>query len=126
MMKEVKYFRCTVCGNLVEKIIEGVGTMVCCNQDMVLLEANVTDGATEKHVPAVTIENGVVTAVVGEVEHPMLPEHYIQFISIVTEDGIYRKDLKPGDAPKVELTTDAKVLEVYEYCNLHGLWKIVL
>ena len=122
-MNNVKYYRCNVCGNLVEKIADGPGTMVCCNEEMELLIANTVDAAVEKHIPVVTVENGTITVVVGEVEHPMLPEHHIGWISMITDDGIYRKDLVAGDAPKANFKTDAKLLDVYAWCNLHGLWK---
>ena len=63
--------------------------------------------------------------VVGEVSHPMLEEHFIEWITLNTNKGVYRKELNPGDEPKAEfcLTEGEAVEEVYAYCNLHGLWK---
>lgn len=92
------------------------------------LKANTTDGAKEKHVPVVDVKDGVVNVVVGSVLHPQTPEHLIEFIVVVTTNGVYRKDLTPEDEPKASfaLLPGEKVLEVYEYCNLHGLWKVVL
>lgn len=92
------------------------------------LKANTTDGTKEKHVPVVEVKDGVVNVVVGSVLHPQTPEHLIEFILVVTTNGVYRKDLKPTDEPKASfaLKADEKVIEVYEYCNLHGLWKVVL
>ncbi len=92
------------------------------------LKANTTDGAKEKHVPVVEVKDGLVNVVVGSVIHPQTEEHLIEFIVVVTNNGVYRKDLKPNDEPKASfaLKADEKVIEVYEYCNLHGLWKIVL
>ena len=85
-----------------------------------------SDGALEKHVPVVKIEGNKVTVTVGSVEHPMLDAHYIEWIAIETEKGAQRKVLKPGDKPVLEfmLTDDDKFVAAYEYCNLHGLWKV--
>ncbi len=92
------------------------------------LKANTTDGAKEKHVPVVEVKDNVVEVVVGSVLHPQTPEHLIEFILVVTTNGTYRKDLSSEDEPKASfaLLPDEKVLEVYEYCNLHGLWKVTL
>ena len=86
---------------------------------------NTTDGAHEKHVPVVTVDGNQVTVTVGSVEHPMQPEHYIEWIALKTKAGNQRKALKPGDAPKAvfAITDGDEVEAVYAYCNLHGLWK---
>ena len=62
---------------------------------------------------------------VGSVEHPMLPEHYIEWISLQTKAGNQRKPLQPGQAPKAcfSLCEGDEVEAVYAYCNLHSLWK---
>ena len=83
-----------------------------------------TDGAYEKHVPAVTVNGNSVKVQIGEVEHPMVEAHFIQFIVLETANGYQIKNLKAGDAPVAEFTVaaDDKAVAVYEYCNLHGLW----
>ena len=55
----------------------------------------------------------------------MMDAHYIQWIQLQTNQGIQRKNLTPQDEPKAEfaLTDGEQVEAVYEYCNLHGLWK---
>lgn len=123
-----EFFRCDICGNLIGMIHDSGVPMICCGQEMTLLTANTSDGAQEKHVPFVTVEGDTVKVQIGEVEHPMLPEHYIQWIYIKTEQGGQRKELKPGDAPRAEfkLAGGDKLVEVYEYCNIHGLWKKVM
>lgn len=128
MNKEQKFFICKHCGNLVGMIFSSGVPMVCCGEKMTELVANTTDAATEKHVPVVTVEGNTVTAVVGSVEHPMLPEHYIQWIYLLTTTGGHRTALQPGEAPKTVFTLqdDEKPVAVYEYCNLHGLWKTEL
>ena len=84
-----------------------------------------TDAAVEKHVPAVTVEGNIVKVAVGEVEHPMMDAHYIEFVAVETGKGFQIKFLKPGEAPKAEfvLADGETLVATYEYCNLHGLWK---
>lgn len=89
------------------------------------LTPNTTDAAGEKHVPVITTNGNEVTITVGSVEHPSLPEHFITFILLETSTGIHTKWLKPGDKPEASfvLVEGEKVINAYEYCNLHGLWK---
>jgi len=90
------------------------------------LKANTTDAATEKHVPVVEKDGDTTVVKVGSVAHPMTDEHYIMWIAAVTENGIFRKALKPGDKPETSFCCIGKVVAYYEYCNLHGLWKVAL
>lgn len=120
------FYRCDKCGNFVTFLGEKTSaTPVCCGQEMTELKANTTDAATEKHVPEVTVDGNTVKVVVGSVEHPMLEEHHIAFIVVETDKGFHKKDLVVGERPAAdfELTADEKPIAVYEYCNLHGLWK---
>lgn len=107
---------------MVALIKKGGGTLVCCGQDMTKLNANTTDAAQEKHVPAITKEGGKIKVAVGSTLHPMLPEHHIEWIALVAGDKVEIKFLKPGEEPKAEFDA-VESGEVYEYCNLHGLWK---
>ena len=63
------------------------------------LKAGVTDAAVEKHVPVYTIEGSHVHVVFGETKHPMIEEHFIEWITLNTNQGIYRKQLNPGQEP---------------------------
>ncbi|MCR4754316.1 MAG: desulfoferrodoxin FeS4 iron-binding domain-containing protein [Lachnospiraceae bacterium] len=120
----MKFYRCEHCGNIVIKLHDSGVPVVCCGQPMTELVPGATDGAYEKHVPAVTVDGSVIKVQVGEVEHPMMEEHYIQFIVLETSTGYQIKNLKAGDKPVAEFTLAAgdKAIAVYEYCNLHGLW----
>ena len=86
---------------------------------------NTTDGAYEKHVPVIEQTGDHVTVKVGSVEHPMLEAHSIQWIALETKQGMQRKPLAPGKAPKASfaLAEGDEAVAAYEYCNLHGLWK---
>lgn len=123
-MKEIKFFICEHCKNLVEAINSSGVPMKCCGQNMTELIPGTTDAALEKHAPVVKVEGNTVKAYVGEVTHPMTQEHFIQWIYLKTDKGGYRRDLTPDDEPCAVFTlTDEKPVAVYEYCNLHGLWK---
>ncbi len=121
----LKIFKCNVCGNIVILTVEGGGKLVCCGQDMTLLEPNTSEGAGEKHLPDVTVEGNKVLVKVGSVAHPMLPAHYIQFVVLETSKGYKVAKLSPGEAPETAfvLSEGEEAVAAYEYCNLHGLWK---
>lgn len=123
MAKTLEVYKCEKCGNIVEVLQGGSCTPVCCGEPMKLLKENTTDGAKEKHVPVVEKIEGGYRVTVGSVEHPMTPEHYIQFIELVTPDGVLRRNLTPEDKPVAEFKTDATDVYAREYCNLHGLWR---
>lgn len=124
MTKLNEIYKCNVCGNLVEMVGTGVGTLVCCQQDMELLEAKSKDEGLEKHVPMVEKTEKGVKIKVGDVEHPMDGDHYITFIEVLLDGKVYRKELKPGDKPEMEVCcVEPGSLTAREYCNLHGLWQ---
>ena len=121
----MKILRCESCGKIVMMVKDSACPTKCCGEPMVELVPNTTDAAQEKHVPVVTVAGNQVTVTVGSVEHPMLEEHFIQWIILETSEGIQKKDLKPGQKPTATcaLTDGETALAAYEYCNLHGLWK---
>lgn len=116
-------YKCSICGNIVEVVNAGAGELVCCGQPMTHIVENTVDAAKEKHVPVVEKVEGGVLVKVGEVEHPMIETHYIQWIEILTSNKVYRKYLKPGEKPEALFMIDEEVVAAREYCNLHGLWK---
>ena len=121
----MKFYRCEICGNIITKLNDSGVPVVCCGKPMTELVPGAVDAAQEKHVPAVTVSGNKVTVQVGEVEHPMLDEHYIEWIAIRTTFGNQRKALKPEQAPKAQfaLLPGEELVEAYAYCNLHDLWK---
>lgn len=122
---EQKFYICSHCGKIIAVVKESGVPVMCCGQKMTEIIPGSVDAAAEKHVPAYTVENNVVTVNVGSAEHPMLPEHYIEWVSLQTKQGNQRKALKPGDKPRIcfALCDGDEVEAVYAYCNLHGLWK---
>ena len=121
----MKFYKCEICGKIVAMVKETPVDTMCCGQAMRELVPGTTDGAAEKHVPVYTVEGNTVKVKVGSAEHPMTDAHHIEWIAIETENGNQRKELKPGDKPEATfaLVPRDKVKSVYEYCNIHGLWK---
>lgn len=118
-----RFYICRHCGNLVGMIHDAGVPLVCCGEKMEALVPNTTEASGEKHLPVVTVEDGRITVNVGSDNHPMLPEHFIQWVYVQTENGGQRKAFKPGDDPKVTFSLEHdKAVAVYAYCNLHGLW----
>ncbi|MBQ2834680.1 MAG: desulfoferrodoxin [Clostridia bacterium] len=121
-MKE-KFYICRRCGNLIGKITDSGVPVVCCGQKMEALVPNTVEASSEKHLPFVTVKDGAINVNVGSVNHPMAPEHYIEWVYLQTETGGQRKAFKPGDEPNVTFCLNGeKAIAVYAYCNLHGLW----
>ena len=122
----MQFYKCEKCGKILALVQASKCEMVqCCHQPMTIMQANESDAATEKHVPVIKQDGNLVTVSVGEVEHPMMDEHYIQWIVLQTKQGNQRKELKPGDKPQAvfAIVDGDEILGAYEYCNLHGLWK---
>ncbi|WP_195450393.1 MULTISPECIES: desulfoferrodoxin family protein [unclassified Anaeromassilibacillus] len=124
MSKEVKFYICKHCGNIVGLIHDSGVPLVCCGEKMSELVPNTTEGATEKHLPVVEMDGNVVKVSVGSVEHPSTEEHYIAWVYLQTAHGGQRKAIQPGEKPEVSFALqDDELIAVYAYCNLHGLWK---
>ena len=122
---EMKFYRCEHCGNIIAMVKNSGVPVMCCGQKMTEIVPGTTDAAVEKHVPVYEVKGNMLYVTVGEVEHPMAEEHYIEWIAVQTTSGNQRKSLKPGDVPKVAfaLVDGDEVEAVYAYCNLHSLWK---
>ena len=115
-------YKCEICGNIVEVLHNEAGVLVCCGKPMILLKENSTDAAQEKHVPVIEKTGDGYRVTVGSVPHPMLDEHYIEWIALCADGVTHRKFLKPGDEPVAEFCVSAEKVTAHEYCNLHGLW----
>lgn len=125
MTNLMELYKCEICGNIIEVVYPGYGTLVCCSQPMVnLIEHGDDETAQEKHVPVLTIGDGEKIIRVGSLPHPMEPEHYIMFIEAISENKVWmkRKYLKPGDEPSLKFGDDGDKMITRELCNIHGLW----
>ena len=117
-------------GQAVIEVIGGVHqeNFQCCQKPMGLLEATMTEGASEKHLPQVTVQGNEVRVCVGSAPHPMTKEHSIQWIYLQTEKGCQRRNLKPDEAAEVTFLVAGgdRPVAVSAYCNHHGFWKTEL
>ena len=116
------FYHCEICGQVVTIARAGSTSLTCCGQQMNLLEAKTSGAGEEKHIPVIVPNADSTTIKVGEVPHVMTSEHYISFVEVVTKDGkIGRAQL--SDVPEAVFNIKAdEITQVYEYCNLHGLW----
>ncbi|MCE1247053.1 MAG: desulfoferrodoxin [Firmicutes bacterium] len=123
MAEKLQVFKCEKCGLIVEVLHDGKGTLVCCNEPMKNMVENTVDAAKEKHVPVVEKTEHGIKVKVGEVAHPMMDTHWIEWIEVIADGKAYRQFLNPGDVPEAVFCVNAEKFSVREYCNLHGLWK---
>ena len=123
-MKNSKFYICPHCGNISEMVHDTGVSLHCCGEKMTELIPGSVEASGEKHIPVVEVKGSQVHVNVGSVNHPMVSEHFIEWVYVQTEKGGMRKNLQPGSAPNVSFCVcDEKVVAVYAYCNLHGLWK---
>ena len=122
---EMKFYRCKHCGQIVAIVKKTGVPVMCCGEKMEEIIPGSVDASLEKHVPSFEVKDGKVKVRIGSIDHPMIPEHYIEWVSLQTKYGNQRKALKPGDDPFVcfSICDGDEVEAVYAYCNLHGLWK---
>jgi superoxide reductase len=121
----INFFRCSICGNIIGLIKNGGGQLVCCGKPMAKLEANTTDASAEKHVPVAERKGGKLYVKVGSAEHPMTEAHYIEWIAVSDGTSTQRIALSPPSKPEA-VFVDKDNVEIYAYCNLHGLWKATI
>ena len=125
MTEKLELYKCSICGNLIQVLLSGAGELVCCNQPMEKLcpKVNEDNELSEKHIPVIEQEND--KKFIRLTKHPMIPEHYIQFIEVFTKDKskVYLKFLNPNEKAELEITNFEKDIDAIEYCNIHGLWR---
>ncbi len=122
-MERFEVYKCEHCGNIITVCHGGGAQVVCCGEPMKLMKEGTSDGAKEKHVPAIEKTPSGFKVKVGAVPHPMEEKHWIEWIEILADGVSYRKFLNPGDAPEAEFCISASRVTAREYCNLHGHWK---
>jgi superoxide reductase len=124
MVKKGEIYRCTICGNVVEVIDAGGGTLVCCGQNMDLHHENTSeDQLKEKHVPVIEKTRDAIIVRVGEITHPMTEEHHIKWIEVNIDGAVYVKKLNIGDEPVAEFKASGYKVSARCHCNIHGVWK---
>jgi superoxide reductase len=122
MAKSLEVYKCNLCGNIVEILHAGDGSLTCCGEEMTLLAENTVDAAKEKHVPVIEKVDGGYKVTVGSVAHPMEEKHYIEWIELIADGQAYRQFLKPGAVAEAVFMITASSVTARELCNLHGVW----
>jgi superoxide reductase len=120
-------YKCELCGNVVSVLEGHDGDLVCCEEEMKLLEPKApAEEGKEKHVPVIEQTDEGVVVKVGSVPHPMEDKHWISLIQLIDVDGkvVIGKRLKPGDVPEAKFCCLTKTdgLKARIFCNLHGIW----
>jgi superoxide reductase len=123
MVERLQVYRCKICGNIVQVLHAGGGTLVCCGEDMTPLQENTVEASKEKHIPVIEKKGDVVVVRLGSVPHPMDEKHYIEWIELLADGISYFQYLKPGMKPEATFDVKAEKVMARAYCNLHGLWK---
>ena len=126
MTSQFEVYKCPKCGNIAYILHGGGASLVCCGDNMKLMQEGTTDGAKEKHVPVIEKTAAGYKVSVGAVAHPMEDAHYIQWIEFIADDRHFWHFLHPGQAPVAEFCVKADKVSAREYCNLHGHWKFAL
>ncbi|MDI9643636.1 MAG: desulfoferrodoxin [Candidatus Verstraetearchaeota archaeon] len=122
MTQRMEIYKCEICGNIVMVVHAGPGQLVCCGKPMKLMTEKTAEMGKEKHVPVIERTERGFKVKVGSTTHPMMPEHYIEWIEAWTDDAVTIKFLTPDDFPELELDTGKEVKKAREYCNIHNLW----
>ena len=119
-MKDLILKKCNHCKAIV-KIVNDCNCdcgFVCCGEKMVTIKANSVDASFEKHVPTYEVNDD---EIVITVNHVMEDDHYIEWISAITEKEEITKYFNPGEKPKLKCKYEPN-MKLYAYCNKHGLW----
>ena len=123
MPAKLEVYKCETCGNIVQVLTGGQGALVCCGGPMALLPEQTADSAVEKHVPVIERTADGIKVTVGSTLHPMVDEHWIEWIEVIADGQDYRQYLNPGDEPVAVFAIQADAITAREHCNVHGLWK---
>lgn len=126
MTKRLELYKCKICTNVVEVEHQGIGTLVCCNEDMHLMEefeASI-ENPHYAHIEKIgEFDGGEIIKI--KFNHVMTPEHHLEFIEIISNDGkfIKRKFLEQTETPEMVIKCECKDgFYVRLYCNLDGVW----
>lgn len=122
---KIRFFVCNHCNSVVAMVSGDEIPEQCCGEFFQEIVPGTSEGAQEKHIPVYEINGETVNVSVGETEHPMTPEHYIDWVCIETEDGLQFKKLNPSMSPHISFSISKgnNVKAVYAFCNQHSLWK---
>lgn len=114
-MLRSRIYVCPVCGNVIQST--GDAVVSCCG---IVLPPQEAEEADEEHmIQAKTVEDEYYVTV----SHPMTKDHYISFLSAVSDQGIQLVKLYPEGNAEARFKT-SRVRDLYAYCNRHGLFRL--
>ena len=120
----MKFYICEHCGNIVTKLTDHNVPVSCCGEHMKELAVGTKEAATEKHRPVIIEKDGQRFVTVGSIEHPMTDDHYIEWVVVDYGEHYRVRHFKPGEAPMMKICNHCEPVDIYAYCNLHGLWNL--
>ena len=112
-MKKLNFYVCPECGNVITAMTEA--GISCCGKKLQPLEA--VKAPDEERLLVENIENDYYISS----DHPMLKEHYISFVALLTGDTLTLKKQYPEWDLQVRIPgrTHGKLIW---YCTEHGLF----
>lgn len=119
-------YKCEACGNIIEVVHSGGGDLKCCERPMIKMEEKSGPEGQEKHLPVVENNGNNITVKVGSIPHPMENEHFIEWVELVTDKGVKRISLAPGQEPVAKFTVEngENIVKSRAFCNIHELWAV--
>ncbi len=123
MIDEV-FYRCEVCGRVVESYSRSTEPLMCHGRPMALMEVKGRgDEGAEEHEPSVfDEEDGKIYVEVGVVPHEMVEDSRIVWIEIEDAEGRVRRYLT-GSVPGTTFDKPKSDFEIRIFCSKHGIWK---
>lgn len=124
MVKVLDFYKCDDCKVVLMATHSGQCEKISCDGHELrkLPEKTKAQELAEKHVPVVEKTANGIKVKVGSVPHPMLKEHYIQWISVKQGRNLYIHALRPGEPPEAEFPINDTGVKALIYCNVHDLW----
>ena len=122
----IRFYECGICGNLVCTIDDSGNPLSCCGRQMKELRPASTDGDLEKHVPVYQLDGSDLYVKIGQKLHPMEKFHHIEFVVVETTQGfmVQKIDKLPTPEAYFKLNPEQNIINIYIYCNLHGLYSL--
>lgn len=114
--------KCNKCNTLVEVLVNSTcedTCLMCCGEEMQELIPNQFDASIEKHKPTYQVNDDEIEITIN---HAMESDHYIMWIKVLTEEETHTYYFQPGEDPRI-IVPYVKGMEIYSYCNMHGLWQ---
>jgi len=115
---------CAICGNLVEKVHDGGGGLICCNVPM-SAAGPAPAGADDIHAMELRPGDSGLVLTVGGGGHPATQRHYLRWAALYRPDLrlVARLLLGPGVSGSFAFPVNLKgpVLSIV-HCSAHGLF----